>query len=887
MSWRTTIARTLSYFGRGRSSRERALQDELRTHIDFETDENIERGMTPDEARRNALVKFGNQQLVQEDSGAQWSLPSLESLIKDIHFGWRVLWKAPGFSIIAVLTLALGIGATTAIFSVAYSVLIKPLPYPDPEKLVLVAQDDRSNQASDWRVTAFDYLDIRERARSFEGVAAYTGAGLVISGDGPAEMVLGQRVSNNFFSVIGVHPKLGRDFRPEEEEKGKDRVIVLSDQLWHRRFGGDPNVVGKTLTINHEPYTIIGVMPQGFAFPLPRYQAWTPQSFRGAVDPQWINRSAHFLRTIGRLRPGVSITQAESEMTRIAADLEREYPDTNTNEGAHVESLRNNVLGDVGTPLVLLLAASACLLLIACANIANLLLARGTAREREIAVRQALGASNGRIFRQLLTENLMLAIAGGALGCAMAWGLVQAVRKLGPADLPRLSEIRVDSAALLFALAIAMATGLLIGMSPLVSLRKNTTSETLKESGTAHTGGRGVHRLRAILVCSEVAISALLLIVAGLTVRSLMRLDAINPGFNPDQTVTFSVVMMEQRYPTGDRMRQFVRDLTDKLKAIPGVEAIGMTTSLPLGGNSWSNPVSADATTQSALLGIRAITSEYMTAMQTSFVRGRSFTPQDSENSELVAIISESTASKLFPGTDPIGRHVKLGNRDSTEAWRRIVGIVADVHERSLDAPPESLLYVPYTQLGDPVTAMTSRGVYVVLRTNADATSVVNAARARVAQLDSTMPMNDVLSLRELVSASVAQPRFRTFLFSTFGICALVLAAVGLYGVLSYAVAQRRFEFGIRIALGARQFDLLRLVYGEGGRLVIIGLTIAVASALLVRRTFASVLFGISPSDPLTIVGVLVVIILIAGAAIYLPARRAMHANPMTAIRHE
>ena len=886
MSFKTFMAR-LKGFASPDQSRARELREEISSHIEIEAAENIGRGMDPLEARRAALVKFGNPQLVAEDSHAMWSLPTVASIVADIKFGWRLLWKSKTFATVAILTLALGIGATTAIFSVAYAVLIRPLPYPNPQQLVLLHQFDKRNDTGNWRTTALDYIDWRDRARSFQGVGAFTGTGLILTGGGDAEMVLGQRVSYNLFSVLGVAPVLGRDFRYEEEEFGHHRVVLLSHGLWKRRFGGDLDVIGRTISMNNEPYTVIGVMPKGFAFPEKRYQAWVPQTLRGATDPQWVNRSAHFLRTIGRLKPGVSTMAADQELKQIAADLESGYPDTNINEGARLESLTEKVVGDVRASLILLLSAAACLLLIACTNVANLLLARGTSREHEIAVRRALGAGSGRLFRQLLTENLLLSLGGTAAGVGLAYLLVGIVLKLGPEDIPRIEEVHLDGSALLFALAVAVGTGLLFGLAPLASIRSRVTADALRSTAKTVGGGLRVQWLRSALVVSEVAICGVLLIVAGLSLRSFMRLNAVNPGFNPDQATTFNLVLMEQPYPDGMRIRAFTHRLLEELSAMPGLGAVGLTTSAPLTGNSWSNPVSIEGQSKGSLVGVRAISPHYFDAMQTPLLRGRAFTTADSEKSDKVVIINESSAHKLFAGSDPIGQHVKLGNPESRDTWRTVIGVVADMHEVGLDVAPEPAVYLPYDQLGDPGTAMAGRGIYLVMRSTADPTNLISYARARIGQIDSNVPINDVHLLREMVSTSIAQPRFRTFLFACFGGVALVLAAVGIYGVLSYAVSQRTREFGIRIALGARRLDLAQLIVSQGSRLVLIGLSIAFVIAFSVRKVLESVLFNLSSSDPMTFALVTGCVVGIATLAVVAPARRAMKSDPMAAIRYE
>lgn len=886
MSWNTMLSRVAGMFS-SRLKRDSDLREEIRAHIELETEENVQQGMDPVKARQAALLKFGNPQLTAEDVRAMWTLPRFESVLADLRYGGRMLRKSPGFAAVAILTLALGIGATTAIFSVAYSILIKPLPYPNPQELVLVHQFDEKNDTGVWRATALDFLDRRERAHSFTGMASYSGTGLVLTGSGPAEMVLGQKVSSEMFRVLDVKPMLGRDFRREEEQKGQERVIILSYGLWQSKFGGREDVLGKVITVNGEPVTVVGVMPRDFMFPAKQYQAWMPMAFYGKVDPQWINRSAHFLRVLARMKPGLTISQADREMKQISRELGQQYPSTSANESSRVQSLSERVIGNVRGSLVLLVIAAACLLLIACSNIANLLLARGTAREREIAVRQALGAANGRIFRQLLTENLLLTLLGGSLGWSIAYLLVVLVRHHGPADLPRLDEIGLDSAELLFNSVIALTTGVLFSLVPLSSLKRKETADALKSGSATVSGGRALQRLRSSLVVSQIAISGLLLIVAGLTVRSLMHLSAVDPGFNPVGAVSFSLVMTEQEFPQSARMRTFTRDVLEQLRGMQGLERVGFTTSLPFNLNSWSNPVSVDGSALSPIIGIRPISPQYLEAMQTPLRSGRHFTESDNETSEPVALISESAARKLFAGVDPVGRHVKLGQTDSEEAWRRIVGVVADIRENSLNEAPEPLLYLPYYQLGDQVTAMFGRGVYLVVRSGASPSDVISYARARIDRLDSNVPIHDVELMSELVSASMAQPRFRSLLFASFGALALILASIGLYGVLSYLVAQRTREFGIRIALGARPSNLLQLIFSHGGRLIGIGLGLAALAAILVHETVQTILFGMSSLDASTFAVVIVTICAIAGLATLVPARRAMRADPLSAIRYE
>jgi putative ABC transport system permease protein len=884
MSWKRTLARVIGVI-RSNDQRREELRKEIQAHVELETQENIDRGMGMVEARRVAVLKFGAPELVFERAAGEWSLPTVDSIVADARYGFRALWKARTFSIVSVLIMALGIGATTAIFSVAYSILVRPLPYGDPERLFLVHQYDKAHDTGNWRATALDFLDWRERAKSFDGMAGYTGTGLIFAGSGPAEMVLGQSVSFNLFEVLGVQPRLGRGFRYEEEEKGKNQVIVLSYGLWQQKFGGSASVIGNDIAVNGLPYTIVGVMPPAFAFPDRQYAAWVPQPLRGGTDRQWVNRSAHFLRVISRLKQGVTKQQAADEIASIQRALEQQYPETDINEGARIQSLTESVIGNARSSLLLLLGAAGLLLLIACANVANLLLARSTSRQQEIAVRQALGATRIRILRQLLTENLVLTVIGGTLGCGVAYGIVAAVLVFGPSDLPRLNEIRVDAAALLFALAISMATGVLFGFTPITLLRKEDSSTSVRTSNMSSSPA--LQKLRQTFVTAEIAISMALLIAALLTVRTLMALNAVDPGFNPDHTITFNMVLMENRYRDGSALRQMVRTAADEFAAVHGVTAVGITSARPLGGNAWTNPVTTDTSTDSTLVGIRLISPGYFAAMQTPMRRGRPFNSGDNENAPRVAIVTEAGARKLFGDSDPIGRHVQLGNARSNGPWREIVGVAGDVHDSALDAPPEPLFFVPYDQLGDPLTAMAGRGLDVVLRGTDDPTSELAGVRSRLHRLDPSVPMHDVQTLSEAVAGSIAQPRFRTYLFTSFGIVGVIMAAVGLYGVLSYAVAQRAHEFGIRIALGASRVDLLKLVGRYGSVIVGFGMITGFVLSLLISSPLRTMLFGISAIDVRSWVLAAIIIAVVATVAIVVPARHAMNVDPLEVIRYE
>ena len=891
MSWRRFVSRIRS-IAHPSWALGSDLKEEISSHIAIETAENVERGMDPAEARRAALLRFGNPEIAREESEAMWSFPSLSSIGADIRFGWRVLWKSPGFAIVALVTLALGISASTAIFTVVYSILFKPLPYLHPEQLVLLHQYSTYKDSGNWNSTALDYLDWRERFKSFSSVAGYTGTGLTFTGNGEPEMVLGQAVSANLFSTLGESPILGRHFTSDEERKGNDTVVILSYGLWKRRFAGDRAVIGRVITVNGRPYTVIGVMPKGFEFPSREYQAWVPFAFYGSVDRNLVNRSAHLLRCIGRLRAGISIEQASVEGKSIATDLQRQYPDTDIGEGLRMESLTESIVGAVRPSLVLLLAASAGVLLVACANIANLLLARGTGRTRELAVRQALGAGRLRIFRQFMIENLVLCILGGSIGVLLTFLFIGAVVKFGPEDLPRLHEISVNGTALVYACLVSVGTGLLFGILPLLSTRGAQTSEALKGTARSMSASRSLNRLRLALVTAEIAVSGLLLISTGLAIRSLGRLYAVDPGFDPEHAVSFSFVLVESSYPKAAQMRSFTHELLDSLRVRAELQAVGLATTLPLNGG-WANPVTtdrpqeaADPLNNGALAGIRPVAGDYFGAMGIPRKAGRVISNADSESSEHVVVISETAAKKLFRG-NPIGQHLKIGNTASNDPWRTVVGVVGDIKERGLDSGPDPDVYIPYDQFADKTTQMVGRGLYLVMRTNTDLAAAVNFARSEISRRDPNLAIRNVEPLTEIIGASVAQPKFRSLLFSIFSAISLLLAGVGLYGVLSYAVAQRTQEFGIRIALGATPRDLRRIVVKVGGPVLLAGLATATIAGLAAERLLHSLVFGVAARDPLTFVSMAGLITAITVLAMFIPARRAMRIDPVVALRYE
>ena len=816
--------------------------------------------------------------------------------MNDLKFAFRQLLKNPGFTAGAVLTLALGIGANTAIFSVVNAVLLKALPYREPERIVMLWTDNPSLNLGFHELppTPPDLLDWRNQAQSFEQIAAFRTRPADLSEEGDPERVGGVQVTANFFSLLGAQPTLGRVFSTDEEQPGKDKVAIISRSLWQRRFGADANIIGQFITINHERHAIIGVMPPGFSFPrgaempagyalMAQTDVWRPYSDSAEY---WRNDDSRDFIAMGRLKPGLTLRQAQAEMTGLARREAELYPKTHVGWTIHLRPLALQVAGKTRPVLFILLAAVAFVLLIACANVANLLLCRCTARRKEMAVRAAIGAGRGRIVRQLMTESVLLSVGGGGIGLLLgAWG-VQVILALSPPNIPRLTETTLDGRVFLFSLFISLATGVIFGLAPAWYASKVNLSEALNaESRSGTLAGR--HRTYGLLVIAEVALAVVLLSGAGLMLQSFMRLLAVDPGFKPQRVAAFDVGLNGARYEDIGRQRQFYREARERLVKVPGVRAAAAISNLPLGGAENLSFLFIEGTPPPSagnepLAENRKITPGYFGTMGVSLLRGRDFTDKDGPDQPNVCIVNESIARTFFSGADPIGKRLKMARTDEEQhPWFTIIGVAGDVRSYGLEVKPRPQIYTTVEQNTD------NEMTLLVRAETMPAASLERAIRAEMKSLDPALPLANFRTMESLVANAVARPRFTTFLLSLFAITALLLTAVGLYGVVAYATSQRTREIGIRIALGAGGGNVLALVVRQGMLPAVIGLAIGLAGALTLTRLLANQLYEVKATDPLTFLGVTAVLLLVALAACFLPARRAATTDPMVVLRHQ
>jgi putative ABC transport system permease protein len=803
----------------------------------------------------------------------------MDTLLQDLRYALRQLSKHPGFTIAAVLTLALGIGANTAIFSVVNGVLLKPLTFAQPDRLVVVWEDNTPRHVDINVVNPANYLDWKSRASSFTNLAAFGWSQLTFTGDAP-EAVQGRMVTPNFFEVLGVTPHLGRVFNTAEGLPGSPAVIVLSNGLWRRRFGADSTIVGRSVPVAGGSAVVIGVMPATFR-PMPwgSEEYWEP--FR--LDPADRTHNGRYLMVLGRLRPTITVAQAQSEMNRITADLEREYPDFDTGWGAHVVALTDQVVGDSRRALWILLGAVSLVLLIACANVGNLLLARAAGRQRELAVRAALGASRARLARQWLAESVLLSMIGGAAGLLLAsWGidLLVAAR---PGGVPRLAEIGLDVRVFAVTAVISLAVGLGFGLFAALGGKGSIETALRGESGRA-TGSVVSARIRNGLVVAQVSFAFVLLIGAGLLVRSLARLSSVNPGFEPANVLGVSLDLPPGTYPVGPRQTAFYTQLVDQVRALPGVEGAGVVTFPPLIGPNSATSFSVvgrptPAAGQFPSADIRSADSGYFGAMRIPLLRGRLPSTADGPHAPPVIVINQTMARLFWPGQDPLGRRVRVSWTDPN-AEPEIVGVVGDVHVRTLDGDLRSMIYYPLAQ--SPTGSMT-----LVTRHRGDPAPLAKAVGATVRRLDPALPLTGVATLSSLMTASMSDRRYPMLLLALFAALAVALAGVGIYGVLSYTVAQRVREIGVRMALGARAGDVLRMVIGGGLRPTLIGVGLGIVAGALGARALGSLLYGVAPTDPVTFVAVAGLFVAIALIAMYLPARRATRVDPLVTLRSE
>jgi putative ABC transport system permease protein len=800
-------------------------------------------------------------------------------MLNDLRYALRQLIKAPSFTIVAILTLALGIGACTAIFSVVNVVLLRPLDYSDPDRIVAI-RETQLPQFPEFSVSPPNFLDWEKQTKSYEYLAAYSGAALNLTGEGEPQRLIGVKATAHYFDVYGVKPVLGRMLLPEEDGQGKNHVVVLSYSFWQRVFGGARDVLGRAIQLNGEPYNVVGVAPPGFGL-ASKVELWTPMAFKPDETANDA-RGGHYLNVVGRLKPGVMVTQARAELTVIADQLAKQYPDPQKGWGIFMMPIQDYSVRDVKPVLYTLLGAVGCVLLIACANLANLLLARATARSREISIRAALGAGRGRLVRQLLTESVVLAVCGGIAGIILArWGL-DALLALAPTTLPRISEIHLDSRVLLFSLALSVVTGLVFGIAPAWLAARADVNEALKQGTRGSTEGGARGRLRSALVVIEVTFALVLLGGAGLLARSFIQLANVDPGFTPENATLLRLSLPGKKYAEKDQQIGFANALVESMKNLPGVQAVGITHSMPLVSdyvlsfNIEGRPALDPA--ESPSLNYYAVTPDYFRAMGIRLVRGRVFTPQDDARAPRVAIINETMARQFFPNENPLGKRINIST--GPDAWREIVGVVGDIKQYGVDKTTSAQGYEPFAQV--PFTSLN-----VVLRTKGSPAALLGSLRPTVYAIDKDQPVGIIRPLEEIMADNIARQRFAMLLLTVFSGVALVIAAVGIYGVMAYNVVQRTGEFGIRMALGAQQRDVLKLVLTQGGKLIGLGLVIGLLATIGASRAMGSMLFNTSAYDPLTLASITLLLGAVALVACFFPANRATKVNPIEALRTE
>jgi predicted permease len=814
----------------------------------------------------------------------------VENLLQDLRYGLRLMLARPGFTAIAIVALGLGIGANTAVFSVVNGVLLRPLNYQDPDRLVRIWE--KSAEFNQGSVAYPNFKDWQQQNQAFEQIAALRHETFTITGGEFPERVSGRPVSADFFRALGISPALGRDFLPGEDQPGSQLVTIVSNKFWKTRMGSATSAVGSTIVLDGNSYSVVGVLPASFQFYDPG-DLYTGIAAIKKIELE--NRAFHpGIQVIGKLKPGVSLDQARADMTGIAASLGNQYPDSNGGHSVTIESLYNAIVGDIGGLLIVLLGAVALVLLIACANVANLLLARSMARSREIGIRVALGAGRTRIARQLLTESVMLGLGGGCLGLIMSWLGTGAALKMVPAILPRAEEIGVDSRVLGFTLLASVVTGLIFGLAPAIQASRLNLNASLNE-GTRGSTGAG-HRVLAALVVSEIAITLVSLACAGLLLRTFVGLRAVKPGFDPKNVLTFQVALSARSYSDPARTRRFFRDLLTEVRSLPGVAAAATTTLMPLSGDDSETQFFINGKPRPPISELPSamfyITSPgYDQAMHIPLIRGRYFTSQDTEKAPYVAVVDQNMQRLYFDGEDPVGHHLTLQAGSDIAFDLEVVGVVGHVKQENLDTEAGSTilpqLYLPFDQIPDQFLASGLGGLNILARTASDPIGFVPAMKQRVRDIDKDVPVYDISTVEEVVASSIARQRFTLLLLGSFALLALILASVGVYGVMAYSVTQRTHEIGIRMALGAGRPRILSIIVGSGFKLALLGVGAGLIGSVVLTRFLSGMLYSISPHDPLTMAGVASLLTLVATLACYIPARRAVRVDPMVALRYE
>ena len=872
-----------------RDAVEQELDDELRFHLDREVEKHIRSGVSEQEARRLARLAFGGHEQVKENCREARGTGWIELWLQDARYALRQLWANPAFALTIILTLALSIGANSAIFSVIDGVLIRKLPYPHPERLVRLFLSNATYPR--FPLNLFDFRDFRARNRSFESMAAFTRGDVQLSGSGEPVHLTGFGITSGYFRVLGLRPELGREFDYRAEIPGNGLQVILSDRLWRTRFGADPKIIGRKITLNMQPFTVIGVMPAGTEHPGNEYHAvafghsvdvWWPFSFGG--DPN--RRGSHYVEGIGRLRPGVSIESARAEMNAIMTELGREHPDFDSGWTVLVVPLYTEVVGADRQLLLVLLGAVGMVLLIACANIANLLLAKAAARQREIAVRMAMGAPRFRVVRQLLTESLLIAFMGGALGLAVAVGGVKVLVSLLPTNFPRAADIHVNGEVFAFTLAVSLVTGILFGLAPALQASRTDPKQGLQQGGRTSTSSRSQGRLRNALIIAEVSLACVLLIAAGLMLRSFLNLAELNPGFRRQHVLTASISLPNQQYGSV-QTEQFCDRLVSGLNALPGVESAGVGSDLPWTGydenlDGFAIEGKKPATKEGFHARFHSASPGYFRALRIPLVEGRFFTEADKGGAPLVLIVNHAMAERYWPGEDVIGKRISFEDAQKKDSdWTTIVGVAGDVKDQPNSLGAEPAFWWPESQ------ALWIRNMSIVIRARSNPESLVDAMRGEVHRIDPNLAVSDVRLMDNIVDHSLSTPRFTFVLVGLFAGLAVLLAAMGAYGVIAYTVGQRTQEFGVRLALGAERADLVRLVLRQGAALVAPGAAIGVLLALGLDRALRTLLYGVSLNDPSIFASAALLVLAVGLAASYFPARRAAQADPMTTLRAE
>jgi putative ABC transport system permease protein len=865
-----------------RSRAEKDLEDEIRLHLELEAQEKIAAGMTEREAQLAARRAFGSVTLAREDSQAIWGFSMIETIWQDLRFSLRVLRKNPGFTLTVVVTLALAIGASTAIFSVVNVIVLNPFPYRDPSKIYLVRQTlPKVGIRDQLRASGPEFAELA-RIQAFEQIAAWESVSRNLTGEDAPERVAAAKVSTDFFSLLGIEPVLGRMIRPEEQGPGGERVLIIGHALWQRRFGGDSAVLGQTVALDDEPYTIIGVMPPSFRFD--GAEAWFPFPFDFGQQA----RSGRALAVLGRLRAGSSPDRAKAELEALARQQEQDFGNTNPEyEGRifYLQPIGEYYFGPLQKALVILLGAVGLVLAIACANIANLLLARSTTRAHEVAVRQALGASRARLIRQMITESATLALIGGALGLLLAaWGTGALVALAPEGTFPPWVEVRLDGRVLLFSLATTLTTALVFGLWPALRISRPQVQEALKSGAQRASTGYGNRRAQSFLIVAEVGLSLILLVMAGLMIRSFTRLIYVDPGFKAENRLSMRVNRSPAKSEGGKQMGPFFQRLIDQVKTAPGIEGVAVTSHTPLVyTEDWTVTVESDAVPVEARtrnVDTRTVSADYFRVMGIPFIAGESFS--DLPDPAPAVIINQALARRYWPDVTALGKQIKLGQVDSKSPWFVVKGVVADSAQGALDTEVKPEIYFALSQM-----AARYRRMNLIVRTEGDPKALLGLIQQRIAEVDKDQPIYQIQTMEELVAESVGTRRFAMWLLVLFAGLALTLATIGIYGVTSYGVSQRKHEIGIRMALGAGRREVLRLILMQGMTTVFVGLAVGAVGALALTRLMSSLLFGVSSTDPLTFVAIGLLLSGVALLACLLPARRALKVDPMIALRYE